>query len=69
MDYGRYLSEKQDEFKGMAGNLNERNGVFTFVKEFPQESSATIIGVGDDYVVLKVTRVEGRDYVMTIPLT
>ncbi len=68
MKYGRYLSERKDEFKGMAGDLDEKDGVFTFVKEFPKKSPATIVEVGDDYVVLKVTPMEGRDYVIAIPL-
>ncbi len=68
MNYGRYLSEKKDEFKGMAGNLDEKDRIFTFVKEFPTKSPATIVGVGDDYVVLKVTPMEGKDYAVTIPV-
>ena len=46
----------------------KRTVLLHFVKELPAKSPATIVGVGDDYVVLKITPIEGRDYAVIIPV-
>jgi len=67
MTYKEYLTE----FKGKTGDLDEttKGGVFIFYYGISGERPTEITQVGDDFVVVKVTRPLGGIHVIAIPLS